>query len=515
MSNLIHKNEKGMVLPLGLMFLAIIAILGTTAVIVTTTDLKIGSNYRASEQAFYVAEAGISEAMHRLNLNSSDTNFIGEVPGITPTAGWGRYIVLQTGANKFKDDPDWDLSDDGLDDDLDNNEDDNIDETGETYPEVATLQSIDGTELNYLVKLYYKIEDSQFQNGDGDTNEVVLYGQDFGYGSDAPTTGTHPVKVIESIGFAQNNSKRTIRVEVSKLSLDIDAKAAIACDSAPSFGGATFISGFNHDVSTSDSVADRAQSTTDITGADLPFDGNNVDNHGGSEKYTGFNGTDTNTTLASDEDTINASGTEDEFEIRYGSKIKNDVSEGLPGVWTTNDPVNVITDVYGGTNITGPPPEAWKDESAGNVWLTLAQLLGFTADELQNVLDKADVTISDTTIIGGHMTLNKVPQGIIYIDNAGGNELKITANTPSYDDGWGLLYVKGDLDAQRLTFKGLIYVEGTVKLSGNFWVLGAMAVKGGNPTGTGGGTFLYSKDALNQKVGDAMDHIIISWKEVY
>ncbi|HUV49431.1 MAG TPA: pilus assembly PilX N-terminal domain-containing protein [Anaerolineae bacterium] len=56
---LIYKNEKGMVLPLGLMFLAIIAILGTTAVIVTTTDLKIGSNYRASEQAFYDADAGV------------------------------------------------------------------------------------------------------------------------------------------------------------------------------------------------------------------------------------------------------------------------------------------------------------------------------------------------------------------------------------------------------------------------------------------------------------------------
>jgi Tfp pilus assembly protein PilX len=58
MPNLIHKNEKGMVLPLGLMFLAIIALLGATAVIVTTTDLKIGSNYRANEQTFYAAEAG-------------------------------------------------------------------------------------------------------------------------------------------------------------------------------------------------------------------------------------------------------------------------------------------------------------------------------------------------------------------------------------------------------------------------------------------------------------------------
>jgi len=99
--------------------LAIIAILGTTAVIITTTDLKIGTNYKLSEQAFYLAEAGISEAMHRLNLKSSDSNFIGKAPGSTPTPEWGRYIVLQTGADKFKDDPDWDLSGDFLDNDAD------------------------------------------------------------------------------------------------------------------------------------------------------------------------------------------------------------------------------------------------------------------------------------------------------------------------------------------------------------------------------------------------------------
>jgi Tfp pilus assembly protein PilX len=66
MPNLIHKNEKGMVLPLGLMFLAIIAIMGTTAVIITTTDLKIGTNYKLSQQAFYAAEAGTSQAMSKI-----------------------------------------------------------------------------------------------------------------------------------------------------------------------------------------------------------------------------------------------------------------------------------------------------------------------------------------------------------------------------------------------------------------------------------------------------------------
>ena len=66
MPNLIHRNEKGMVLPLGLMFLAIIAIMGTTTVVVTTTDLKVGSNYRSSVQAFYDAEAGSQYAIAKI-----------------------------------------------------------------------------------------------------------------------------------------------------------------------------------------------------------------------------------------------------------------------------------------------------------------------------------------------------------------------------------------------------------------------------------------------------------------
>ena len=74
MPNLIHKNEKGMVLATGLMFMAIIAIVGTTAVIVTTTDLKIGSNYRENVQAFYIAEAGLARGEAEL-LNDLNTDF--------------------------------------------------------------------------------------------------------------------------------------------------------------------------------------------------------------------------------------------------------------------------------------------------------------------------------------------------------------------------------------------------------------------------------------------------------
>jgi hypothetical protein len=118
----ILSNEKGMVLPLGLMFLAIIAILGTTAVIVTTTDLKIGSNYRANVQAFYDAEAGVQYALAKIGeglkadpqtftlpttIGSSESlaayaaptgfNFTFPSPGVTLT-GSNTYTFTSTGS---------------------------------------------------------------------------------------------------------------------------------------------------------------------------------------------------------------------------------------------------------------------------------------------------------------------------------------------------------------------------------------------------------------------------------
>jgi hypothetical protein len=60
------EGEKGMILVLVLTFLAIISLLGATAVIVTTTDIKIGGIYKASVQAFYDANAGVNYAIARI-----------------------------------------------------------------------------------------------------------------------------------------------------------------------------------------------------------------------------------------------------------------------------------------------------------------------------------------------------------------------------------------------------------------------------------------------------------------
>ena len=54
------KNENGAVLVIGLMFIAILAMLGSTAVVMTTTDMQIGGNYKTGTQAFWDAEAGVN-----------------------------------------------------------------------------------------------------------------------------------------------------------------------------------------------------------------------------------------------------------------------------------------------------------------------------------------------------------------------------------------------------------------------------------------------------------------------
>ncbi len=66
------RNSKGLILPVALVFLMILVVMGTTATILATTDLRIGSNLKSSDKAVYVAEAGVEEARGRLKANVTD-----------------------------------------------------------------------------------------------------------------------------------------------------------------------------------------------------------------------------------------------------------------------------------------------------------------------------------------------------------------------------------------------------------------------------------------------------------
>ena len=54
----VWRNDNGMVLPVSIILIAVLVLLGITAIMMTTTDLKISSNYREDAKALCNAEAG-------------------------------------------------------------------------------------------------------------------------------------------------------------------------------------------------------------------------------------------------------------------------------------------------------------------------------------------------------------------------------------------------------------------------------------------------------------------------
>jgi len=85
------ENENGAALVTGLMFLAILAMLGATAVLMTTTDLQIGANYKASAVALNDAEAGINFGIREMEAGLADGSFV--LPTATGGASTLNYAV--------------------------------------------------------------------------------------------------------------------------------------------------------------------------------------------------------------------------------------------------------------------------------------------------------------------------------------------------------------------------------------------------------------------------------------
>jgi Tfp pilus assembly protein PilX len=68
-------NEKGIVLVAVLCLIATLVLVGTTAYIVSSTDVKIGGNFRTNQTALQVAMAGAEQARQTLRVtNASSTN---------------------------------------------------------------------------------------------------------------------------------------------------------------------------------------------------------------------------------------------------------------------------------------------------------------------------------------------------------------------------------------------------------------------------------------------------------
>jgi hypothetical protein len=216
--------ESGNAMVVALLVLMILTAAGVAYVAITKSEKQISGNEMRTTQAFYAAEGGLTEGLHRMTVNDT-ANYIGQTGD--PTPGWGRYIVMQNGASTL--DPDGaGLEHDGLD----NNGDGNVDEPGERYPEVPTKQ----TGLNKLaypyVRVEYKTQGGQLVRfGDSDKNPATPMTENFTYGA--------PVLRITARG-TKGNSNKVVEGEAVRFPI-VDVLGAMWAGGPMAFKGNAFI----------------------------------------------------------------------------------------------------------------------------------------------------------------------------------------------------------------------------------------------------------------------------------
>ena len=88
------KNQNGFLLIAALVLLATLTILGTTAFILSRTDIKIGGGFRNSQQAFQAAQAGIERGREVLRKANGD-----QTRGADPTLFNSELIHYAAGSD--------------------------------------------------------------------------------------------------------------------------------------------------------------------------------------------------------------------------------------------------------------------------------------------------------------------------------------------------------------------------------------------------------------------------------
>jgi hypothetical protein len=324
---------------------------------------------------------------------------------------------------------------------------------GENEYHTATVQSASdwltyssASDPDLAVNIEHKWVD---RNGDGtrQANEIVRYDA-----SKIPPQNFTTGDVVETITVTgeKATARRQVRAEVTRYPLNVNAKAALLSDGPVDLKGNVGVCGHNHDL------------LTEVY-SDIPSD---------CRDYVACTHQNNSTTC-----------------VPAGC---------LCGTMTTGD----IIDSGHSTNLFGSPA---TNTDSTNTFYTLAQTLGITQAEVDEILAQAD----------WHSANDADPlDGITYIDGDASDAEKF-----NNVDGSGLLYVTGDLEITgNFTWKGLIYVEGDLGIKGTAWILGAIVVKGDTYAeavnfGAGTPTVLYSSDALDFYLKQNLKYVKIAWKE--
>lgn len=219
-------NENGMVLVTALLILTVLIVIGTIAVMQTSTDVRISGNYKTSMQAFYAAEAGIEEARGRLRSSSAAT-YAGD-PASADNVWWSAYISSSADSPATVD-PDYNASYT------------NYMPTAASHTNTTVTTNSLQSDMEYIVKIIHKNEfiaeedghstsSPRYYDGDGSTSTHsaaspgnIIY---YGYGDPSHSTTAKqfttggstehaPVEIITAWAKTAGSVK-SITVEVVK-----------------------------------------------------------------------------------------------------------------------------------------------------------------------------------------------------------------------------------------------------------------------------------------------------------
>jgi hypothetical protein len=228
------RDERGNALVIAIMLVFAASAIGAMVAMMSATDLKISGNQERGTEAFFAAEAGMAEAIHRLALPYptdvvvGGTTINGSIADMSPfDPNYKAYITLNAaGANPSI--------------------------SGSTMT-AGTLQDVNGDVILYsqtsgtdeVISVEHKWEDV---NGDGvrDADEIVLY--DPGQIPPENFTVGNPVEIITVTGRAGAGTKRVLQAEVTRLRLVAKTLGAFYTDKSVTVSGNSHFCGWNHDA---------------------------------------------------------------------------------------------------------------------------------------------------------------------------------------------------------------------------------------------------------------------------
>lgn len=200
-----YGDENGVILMVVLIFVGILALVGATATIITTTDTKIGANYKTAEKALYVAEAGAHEARERMRPSSAYPI----TDWHTDKYQWTAFIGTDPKTQKK-----------------------GYDSNNSMHVKVASLQ----TDIDYTVVITHQLDTA-------DPTKVLYWGDDDpkdGTWTRNTTTGEN-IYLITSYGTAEGSTK-TVQLEVTRVP-PITVNAALYTGTSATIQGSVSVNG--------------------------------------------------------------------------------------------------------------------------------------------------------------------------------------------------------------------------------------------------------------------------------